>query len=182
MQLRCAINKGDQHRCIGKEQVSHGESTVEQCVGSEQQPSSPVCSFSRRICKFTERTGRFTESRHIEFTPMRLDADSKETTNAGRKEATEAQRMAEKCQSIARKLKVTSHDPWVDLMKFMTCFNVRSVPVSHLYLLESLPIPLFATGPVDQQMWSYLLGPSSPFTSLGYLGHCCDLGHLTTGS
>ena len=31
-----------------------------------------------------------------------------------------------------------------------------------LYLLESLPIPLFATGPVEQQMWSFLLGPSSP--------------------
>ena len=31
-----------------------------------------------------------------------------------------------------------------------------------LYLLESLPIPLFATGPAEQQMWSFLLGPSSP--------------------
>jgi hypothetical protein len=30
-----------------------------------------------------------------------------------------------------------------------------------LYLLESLPIPLFATGPAEQQMWSFLLGPSS---------------------
>ena len=28
-----------------------------------------------------------------------------------------------------------------------------------LYLLESLPIPLFATGPAEQQMWSFLLGP-----------------------
>jgi hypothetical protein len=31
-----------------------------------------------------------------------------------------------------------------------------------LYLLESLPIPLFATGPAEQQLWSFLLGPSSP--------------------
>jgi hypothetical protein len=116
-----------------------------------------------------------------------------------------------------------AHDPGVDLMKFMTCFNVRSVPgvrmhlldsgsslfltpfkdalilgiktvmnikgvggdvakiksplvytfldskgeyvgfhYQDLYLLESLPIPLFATGPAEQQMWSFLLGPSSP--------------------
>ena len=108
------------------------------------------------------------------------------------------------------------------MMKFMTCFNVRSVPVrmhlldsgsslfltprkdalilgiktvmnirgvggdvakiksplvytfldskgeyvgfhyQSLYFLESLPIPLFATGPAQQQMRSFLLGPSSP--------------------
>jgi hypothetical protein len=77
-----------------------------------------------------------------------------------------------------------AHDPAVDLMQFMTCINVRSVPrvrmhlldsgsslfrtphkdalilgiKTSLYLLESLPIPLFATGPVEQQMWSFLLG------------------------
>jgi hypothetical protein len=118
---------------------------------------------------------------------------------------------------------VYAHNPGVDLMKFVTCFNVRSVPgvrmhlldsgsslfltpfkdalilgiktvinitgvggdvtkiksqlvytfldskgeyvgfhYQSLYLLESLLIPLFATGPVEQQMWSFLLGPSSP--------------------
>ena len=31
-----------------------------------------------------------------------------------------------------------------------------------LHLLESLPILLFATGPAEQQMWSFWLGPSSP--------------------
>jgi hypothetical protein len=31
-----------------------------------------------------------------------------------------------------------------------------------LYLLENLPIPLFVTEPADQQMWSFLLVPSSP--------------------
>ncbi len=113
-----------------------------------------------------------------------------------------------------------THDPAVDLMQFMTCINMRSVPrvrmhlldsgsslfrtphkdalilgiktvmnirgvggdvakikksslvytfldsqgeyvgfhYQSLYLLESLPIPLFATGPVEQQMWSFLLG------------------------
>ena len=38
---------------------------------------------------------------------MRFDADRKETTNDDRKEATEAQRKAEKYQPIARQLKVT---------------------------------------------------------------------------
>jgi hypothetical protein len=36
---------------------------------------------------------------------MRLDADSKQTTNDDSQEATEAQRKSEKYQKIARKLK-----------------------------------------------------------------------------
>ena len=30
-----------------------------------------------------------------------------------------------------------AHDPGVDLMKFMTCFNVRSVPGVRMHLLDS---------------------------------------------
>ena len=191
---------------------------------------------------------RITECQPIKFTQMRLDAHSKQNTNDNRQWATEARKL-----KVAWKSRVTgahplsafmkieayrmfeydaetrmyryfyAHDPGVDLMKFMTYFNVRSVPgvrmhlldsgsslfltphrdalilgiktvmnirgvggdvakiksplvytfldikgefvgfhYQSLYLLESLPIPLFATGPAEQQMWSFLLGPSSP--------------------
>ena len=135
----------------------------------------------------------------------------------------EAYRMFEYDAKKGRYRCYYAHDPEVDLMQFMQCFNVRAVPgvrlhlldsgsslfltpfkdalilgirtvmnirgvggdvskvksplvytfldskgeyvgfhYQALYLLESLPISLFATGPAEQQMWSFLLGPSSP--------------------
>jgi hypothetical protein len=44
----------------------------------------------RQYVSFSRKIGRFTTSQPIELTQMRLDADSKQTTNDDRQEATEA--------------------------------------------------------------------------------------------
>jgi hypothetical protein len=112
-------------------------------------------SFSRKI-------GRYTESQPINFTQMRINADSKQITNNDRQGATDARKL-----KIILKSRLTgvhplsafmrieayrlfeydaeksmyrclyAHDPGVDLMKFMTCFNVRSVPGVRIHLLDS---------------------------------------------
>jgi hypothetical protein len=193
----------------------------------------------RQYVSFSRKIGRVTESQPIDFT-QGIDADNQQDTNDDRQRAIEARKL-----KVTWKSRVTgvhplsafmrieayrmfkydafyAHDPGVDLMKFMTCFNVQSVPVrmhlldsgsslfltprkdalilgiktvmnirgvggdvakiksplvytfldskgeyvgfhyQSLYFLESLPIPLFATGPAKQQMRSFLLGPSSP--------------------
>jgi hypothetical protein len=47
----------------------------------------------RQYVSFSRKMGRFTESQPIDFTQMRLDADSKQTTNDNSQGATEARKL-----------------------------------------------------------------------------------------
>jgi hypothetical protein len=66
----------------------------------------------RQYVSFSRKIGRFTTSQPIELTQMRLDADSKQTTNDDRQEATEARKL-----KVTWKSRLTGVHPLSALMR-----------------------------------------------------------------
>jgi hypothetical protein len=84
--------------------------------------------------------------------------------------AAEAQRKSEKYQKIARKLKVTLRSRVTGVHLLSTFMRIEAYRMfeydaeKRMYHASTRTIRgfLFATGPSEEQMWSLLLGPSSP--------------------